>query len=1033
MKSIARFSVNYPVTILMIVLAVVLLGVISFQRLGMDLFPDMNNPRLYVTISAGERPPEEIERQFVEQIEALAVRQKNVIGVSSVCRTGSAEMTVEYAWETDMDDALLDLQKSLNSFSQNQNIDELSITQLDPNASPVLLLGFSNPEITDMDQLRRTAANYLRNEFIRQEGIADVRVLGGEEKEVIIETNQYMLSAFNLSSSTIASKIQAYNQTISGGTVVDWGTSYSIRGVASYETLDDIRNIIVAFTTVASGGTSASSGSISQRAPVYLHDVATVEMVNKTPDTIVHLNGQRCIALEIYKDAKYNTVNTVEAFNTALAGIKRSLPGYELTLIRNQGQFITSSVNEVEDSALYGILLAVLVLFVFLRRIGTTFVISIAIPISVIATFNLMYFNGLTLNIMTLGGLALGAGMLVDNAIVVMENIFRLIENGTPLVEAIVEGTGQVGGAITSSTLTTIVVFLPIVYLHGTAGELFRDQAWTVTFSLLASLVVALLVMPVLASKFLKRTVKSRSPISGIKLRGYRPVLAWFLSIRWLVILLSIVAMAGGALLIPIIGSEFLPKTDSSEFTVALTFPEGNTIERTNQAVQSIEAQIKEALGEHIATIYCLTGSLGASQQYSESSLNEANKASMYIVMKPDSLHVFSMNSVIPELNSILSEIPDLEAQVYQEQAAMNLALGSQTAPLVIDIKGEELDKIQVLTEQAMASIKNIEGVTNIETSFGEGRPEVNIVLDRARAGILGITLDQVNSAVSTLLKGTSAGEWQESGELRTLTVNLPKLNVNMIPDVQVGSSTKVPLSDVAHVEIVSSPKQIIRTNQSRVGRITAQITGKRSLDKIVGDITASLDSLSYPPRYTYEIGGEEQQRRESFGNLKFALLLSLVLVYMVLASQFESMLHPFIILLTIPLACVGSLVTFFILGMTMNIMAYIGIIMLAGIAVNDSIVLVDRINQLRREGEGVSEAILNAGEQRIRPILMTSLTTILGLVPLTFSFGEGASLRAPMAWAVIGGLTTSTLLTLVVIPCYYFVLARIDVLSRNK
>ncbi|MDW7679965.1 MAG: efflux RND transporter permease subunit, partial [bacterium] len=484
MRKLTEFSVRYPVTILMMVLAVILLGYISFQKLGIDLFPDLNNPKIFVEIKSGERPPEEIEKQFVESMESLAIRQKKVIQVSSVTRVGSAQLTVEYSWDADMDEAFLDLQKSLTSFSQNADIDELTITQHDPNAAPVMLLGLSHSQIDDMDDLRRIAENYLRNELVRLEGIAEVELLGKEEKEVVVETNQYLLEAYNLTSSIVASRIQSYNRNASGGSIVEMGKKYVIKGVGEFQSLENIGEVIVAYKQPESL-IPTQSESLTERVPVYLKDVANIHFENKDPENIVRVNQKRCLGLAVYKETRFNTVKAVNELQSALVNLRKALPGYELMIIQNQGEFISNAIKEVRQTLLIGVLLAVVVLFVFLRRIGTTFIISLAIPISVIATFNLMYFKGLTLNIMTLGGLALGAGMLVDNAIVVMENIFRNLESGMSLKEAAIQGAAQVGGAITASTITTIVVFLPIVYLHGAAGELFKDQAWTVAFSLL--------------------------------------------------------------------------------------------------------------------------------------------------------------------------------------------------------------------------------------------------------------------------------------------------------------------------------------------------------------------------------------------------------------------------------------------------------------------------------------------------------------------------------------------------------------------
>jgi hydrophobic/amphiphilic exporter-1 (mainly G- bacteria), HAE1 family len=1022
MKKLTQFSVNYPITILMFVLAVILLGYISFSKLGIDLLPDLNNPKIFVEIQAGERPPEEIEKQFVESIESLAIRQKKVTQVSSVTRVGSAQVTVEYTWDADMDEAFLDLQKTLTSFSQNSEIDELIITQHDPNAAPVMLLGLSHSKIEDMDELRKVAENYLRNELVRLEGIAEVELIGQEEKEVIIETNAYLLEAYNLTPSTIASRIQSYNRNASGGSIVEMGRKYIIKGIGEFQTIEDIGEVIVTYKQPEQTTGIIQSGSVADRIPVYLKEVGKIYLKNKDPENIVRINRTRCMGLAIYKETKFNTVQAVEDLLEALVTLRKALPGYELTVIQNQGEFITQAIDEVKQTALIGILLAVVILFIFLRRLGTTFIISLAIPISIIATFNLMYFKGLTLNIMTLGGLALGAGMLVDNAIVVMENIFRNLESGLSLKESAIVGTSQVGGAITASTITTIVVFLPIVYLHGAAGELFKDQAWTVAFSLLSSLIVAILVIPMLSTRILKNSSVNLAQPKSISFPRYSALLAKIINRRWLVIGLAAALVIISILLIPFVGSEFVPKTDLGEFAIELKLPEGTELKRTEKTVDNIENIAYELFSDNINTIYSKIGPTTDLTSNETSIFEDENTATMKIIL--NSKHSLTMEQIINGLSSVLEDIPDLETQFIQEQTALQSTLGTETAPIVVEVKGEDLDIIQGLTDQVKGQMLNMEDLFNVETTFDEGRPEVDLVLDRVNAGLYNIGINDVSSQLQDVLLGRNSGQWEHEGELKDITLRLPEIGVSQLEDlVIVNGDQKIRLNELVDIKISNAPKEINRRNQVRIGKVTAHLKTDKPFDHVVHQIEDKLIDIDFPADYKYEITGEEQKRKEAFDSLKFALILSIVLVYMVMASQFESLVHPFTILLTIPLAGVGAILIFFFLGKTLNIMAFIGMIMLAGIAVNDSIILVDAINQLKREGLSRIEAIIEAGQRRIRPIIMTSLTTILALLPLTFGFGEGAALRSPMALAVIGGLITSTILTLFVIPCVYSVL----------
>ncbi|MFC1693925.1 efflux RND transporter permease subunit, partial [Candidatus Latescibacterota bacterium] len=754
MKKITQFSVDYPITILMLVLAVLLLGFISFQRLGMDIFPDLNNPRLFIELNAGERPPEEIEQQYVKNIEAQAIRQKNAIQVSSISRVGSARIVVEYAWKTNMDEAFLDLQKSIAGFQQNSEIEELTVTQYDPNAAPVILLALSHPDITDMDELRKISESYLRNEFIRLEGIADVRLLGQEEKEVVIETDSYLLEAYDVTPSTIVSRISDYNRNVSGGSIVEMGQNYIIKGVGEFGSLDDIAQVIVAYKQPEESESQPATNT--ENVPVFLKEVADIRFSNKKPDNIVRLNQKRCMGLAVYKEMKYNTVSAVNEFMGTLEQARKALPGYELTIIQNQGEFITRAIDEVKQTALIGIVLAVIILFVFLRRIGATLIISLAIPISVIATFNLLYFSGLTLNIMTLGGLALGAGMLVDNAIVVMENIFRNLESGMSIKESSVTGTSQMAGAITAATLTTIVVFLPIVYLHGSAGELFKEQAWTVSFSLISSLFVAILVIPMLCTRFLKKAPAARYSRQSVRFPLYRAFLGHMLDFRWLVAGCAVAVIAGTIWLIPHVGSEFIPKTDQNVFTIELELPEGTELQRTENTVNNIENSIRELLGDDI-TMFSIAG---PSQEVSETSgmrFEDENTAAIKVILGKD--HVMHSPDIFARLSMELEGIPDLEARIIQEQGALELVLGIDSAPIVIEVQGEDMDVLQDLTDQVYQKALNIDDLYTVETGFDEGRPEIDVVIDRIRAGMYNIGIDAVNSQLQSHLMGTEAGQ----------------------------------------------------------------------------------------------------------------------------------------------------------------------------------------------------------------------------------------------------------------------------------
>ncbi len=1019
LKSITKFSVDYPVSVSMIILATLLLGYISFDKLGIDLFPDLNNPRLFIELKSGERPPEEIEEKFVDRIEALAIRQSGVSNVSSVSRVGVAQIEVEYSWDKNMDEAFLDLSKALSAFNQ-EDLDEINITQHDPNADPVMLVAFQHTETDDLNELRKVAENYVRNELIRLEGIADVEIDGAEELEVLIETNDYLLKSYNVDLSTISNRIQSFNQNVSGGSIVEMGRRYIVRGLSQLEQIHELENIIVRM------GQPDPSNS-GERMPVLLGDLATISLQPKDLENSVRLNGESCVGLSIYKEMRYNTVRAVEQLRLALEEMHKSLPGFTFTIVEDQGEFVSGAIREVRDSAICGIILAVFVLFIFLRRIGPTAIVSAAIPISIIATFALMYFADLTLNIMTLGGLALGAGMLVDNAIVVLENIFRNHEAGKSEREAAIIGTSQVGGAIIASTLTTIVVFIPIVYMHGAAGELFKEQAFTVAFSLLCSLVVAILIIPMLYTRiYRKKSPFTRKEKKSIQFTRYGRFLDKILNYKAWILLGALLLIASGWLMLQQLGSEFMPKTDTREFYIDLRMPEGTRLERTAGAVESVENLVRELAPGEVELVYSEIGPTSGLSTGGKDVFDDQNMATLKVKLIRDG--EIPASSLIQTLTNFYADNSNIEMIGRQEETALRSILGTDEAPLVVELIGTDMDVLEDLSDVVIRELNEIEGLQNISSSIEGGAPEVDIRIDRYRAGLMNIDVNTLINRVSEKLQGTNAGQMDIKGELKDITVKLEDLSLRELEVLTINvDNIEVLLREVAEINIGNSPREILHNNQNRIIRITADLDGNTPLDKMAGIIDIRLQSVEFPPEHNFRITGEEALRKETMSSLAFALLLSLILVYMVLASQFESLVHPFTILLTVPLSVVGAIGIFYLQGKALNIMAVIGIIMLVGIAVNDSIILVDAINQFRKSGMKLRQSIVAAGQRRIRPIIMTTLTTILALLPLTFGFGESASLRSPMAWAVIGGLVTSTLLTLVVIPCIYMLFGQME------
>ena len=1017
MRKIINFAVSNPVTISMVLLAVLLLGYISYDRLNVDLLPKMNSPRLFIEIEVGERPPEEIEKMFIENMEQTAMRQRDVTQVSAVIKAGSARITVEYVQNKDMDEAFLDLQKAMATFASNRDIQSLNITQHDPNAAPVMLISMSHNNITDMAELRKMAESYVRNELVRLEGVAEVALSGQEYSILTINTDIYKLRAFGLTVDEIASRIQQNNQTISGGRVSDIGLQYLVKSTTQFVNVSDFENLIVSYkaTTAATTGIMSAQARNIDRAPVYLHEVASVQFENSRPQNIVRLNGERCIGLSVYKEMQNNTVRVVDRVNKQLENIRQALPGYDFKVITNQGTFINDAIGEVKNSAIIGLVLAVLMLFVFLRRVGTTLIVSVAIPVSIVATFNLMYFNGLTLNVMTLGGLALGGGMLIDNAIVVIESIFRNQELGKDRRESIITGTNEVSGAIIAATLTTIVVFLPIVYIHGASGQLFKDQAWTVAFSLISSLFVALLVIPMLYDKLtgLKNT---KIETKSLQINWYKRLLTSILKSRWLIIGLSALLLAGMLLLLPFMGTEFLPRSGSQTFSISVKLPEGTRLERTDAVVQNLEYLIESISGDSLCIVYSHIGVGGSDSEVFEGE----HTATMKVILSKSS--PVPPDIVRERFVEATNNIEGLELTFKQDDNTLGSLFGDEIEPIVVEVKGESLDEIAAITDEVLLRLETIDGIYNIKSAIADGAPELTVSINRTMAGINNISIQTVISQIQQQLQGRDVGKMEYKGEMRDIQIKTPDIRLRDLQDIVIRSGTQeFLLREIATIESSLAPKEIFRRNQSRINKIVADKEPDKSLDKVAQQIRQSVSDIKLLNNYSITVTGEEEKRQESMQTLIWALILSIILVYMVLASQFESLLHPFTILLTIPLGLMGSVLIFIITGTTINIMGVIGIILLAGIAVNNSIILVVRFNQLKTEMP-LMDAIVQAGHQRIRPILMTSLTTILALLPMSLNIGEGAALRSSMALAVIGGLVTSTLMSLVVIPCVYYV-----------
>jgi hydrophobic/amphiphilic exporter-1 (mainly G- bacteria), HAE1 family len=1013
---ISDISIKRPVTTTMLVLLVVLLGFISYNEVSIDLFPDMVYPGAAVISQYQGVGPEEIENMVTKPLEGAISTVSNINNLSSTSSKGQSIILAEFNWGTDMDMATMDMRERIDLVKDilPDDVEKPIIVKFDPSMMPILYLGVS----ADMSlaDLKKYIETNVSPGLERIEGVAAVNLSGGKEREILVTIDQTKLNNYNLSFSNIINTLMMENVNISGGNVKRGNSDILIRVTGKFKDINEIKKLLIPGPT----------GTIP------LENIAEVRDTFKELNSITRLDGKPSMGLTIQKQTDANTVEVSRKVNEELKKIiGHSKDSLLITPIMDQARYIEKTITNVGRNAILGGILSVIILLIFLRNIRSTLIIATAIPISVITTFMLIYFGNLTINMMTLGGLALGIGMLVDNSIVVLENIFRYNSEGYGLIDSARKGSQEVGMAITASTITTAVVFLPVVFVGGLASQLFKELALTVTFSLLASLIVSLTLIPVMASKILK--VKSREKeksgfIDSLKI-FYKNSLEWSLSHRYLVIVLSLLVLIGSIFLVPMIGTEFIPEMDTGEFIITANLPLGTSLEETDDTAKLIEEELLK-----LDEIESLLTSIGSSDtMYGGGGSTEV--ASFQVKLKNLKERKRSTNEIIEELRNCL-RFPDAEISIDTQGIGLGMIGGG--SPVSLTIKGDDLNVLEEKTIEIKNIMANIEGLREIEDTISEGRPEMHISINRTLASEFGLMLSQIGSVIKTAVKGTIASRYEVGGEEYDISVRLNKEEVDtieQIKDLLIPSPTgaRVPLRRIADFSIEKGPRSILRENQVRYVNISADIYNidlGNAMNKIKEQIEGNI---KLPPGYQLEYTGQYREMEDAFWDLFMAFLLAIVLVYMVMASQFESLLHPFVVMFTVPMAVIGVILGLFITGKTLSVVAIIGIIMLAGIVVNNAIVLVDYINTLRKKGRTIHDAILEAGPVRLRPILMTALTTILGLFPLALGIGEGSEVQSPMAIVVIGGLSAATLLTLYLVPVLYSIFTELSGKISNK
>ncbi len=1051
-------SLQRPVTVFMVTAGLVVFGLVAASRLSVDLLPDISYPSLTVRTGLPDAAPSDVEQFVTRPVEEGVGVVPGLVRMHSVSHPGQSEVTMEFGSGTRMDLASLGVREKLDLVALPSEAKRPAILRFDPSLDPILryrLAGGGN-----LQRLRRIAERTLKTDLEGAPGVAAVRVAGGEEEEIHVEVDAQRLASAGLSLTDVTRRLGQENINLAGGSLTEGRSEYLVRVANQFLTPEEMGGIVLV---------SRPDGAVR------LADVATVSRGAKERELVTRVNRDEAVEIAIYKEGD---ANTVAVARTVKARMKRiPLPaGMTLLTVADQSRFIEQSVRDVVNSALIGGLLAVLVIFAFLRDLRSTVIISLSIPLSVFATFIAMYRMGLSLNLMSLGGLALGVGMLVDDSIVVLESIFRFRQEGHDARSAASRGTGLVAMAITASTLTTVVVFLPLVFVEGVAGQLIRDQALTVSFSLMASLIVALIVVPTIAALGGggRHDVPVADPDATLvetpKRRGrWSAVIAWTLfavlfvprmivrATRWLgpvlrpwvrrlfypveagydalervyprivrsalghprrvlsVATLALAAAVTAGLLLP---RNLFPSFAQGEFHFNLRLPEGTALHVTDETLERLARTIEH--DPHVRFAYTTAGQTDLSDFAGGS--REPNRGQLAVVLKPGSPGE-AEEGIAARLRASMNEMPGLSYEFGRPQ------LLTFKSPVEVEVYAYDLDTLRTLASQVARRVADIRGVEDVESSMRFGDPEVRISFDRERLAALHLDPVSASRLVRNAVQGEAATQFSDVDrklDVRVRATEDQRSQVAQLANLEVGRNADrpVPLASVALVSVERGPGEIRRIAQQRAAVVSANLKG-RDLASASRDILASLDGLALPPGARVTLAGQNRELGDSFASIRFALLLAVFLVYLVMASQFESLLHPFVIMFTLPLGVIGVVLTLVLTHNAVSVMVLIGLLVLSGIVVKNAIIMVDYTNRLRAEGRPKREALITAGTVRLRPILMTTLTTVLGLLPMSLGIGEGSEVGAPLAMTIMGGLSFATLLTLVVIPVVYATLDR--------
>ena len=1029
-ESCAGVAVRRPIAVCATAVAVALVGIFSLGELPIDLLPDIKTPSVVVAVNAGDRPPEEMQRLYGERLENLVLSVSGVRSVEQVARTGRLVATVHLDWESDLDNAVIDIGSALSGLSGDPQIDYVTIRRFDPSQEPILTLGMlakeeGNPDLIGLRQIaRRQIATALET----LPGVAEVRVVGGRKREISVHFDEFRAAEFGITLGQILSRIRAENQEFSPGVIEDQGQIFTIRGRTRYVDIDDIENVVVQFLTPQGGGA---------RIAVRVRDVADVVESEQEHDHVVLVNGREGVGLSVYKEAGANTVTVSNTIKEALAGAIEDLPGVDVHEISDNATLVVEALDDLRLAAGLGIALAVLILAIFLRSVGATFIVSAAVPVSILAAIFCMSFSDHSLNIITLGGLALGAGMLVDNAIVVVESMYRRIRLGDTPAEAAKKGTGLVAGAITASTLTTCVVFIPVFFVEGLAARLIDGIAFTVVISLVASLFVAIFLIPALGRWFLSpakvddhgAVVPERVPLSR---RAVEKIVRGFLRVPFLIVVLSAGIVSGAVWQLLKLGTELLPPSDPKQFSIRYIGQSGQRVEATTNVISGLESSIRESVPEYVAATLAEVGRLPDDERTIRREAAEENTARLTVRITDESPPV---NAYANALRDELDQIPNADVEWELNRSALSEVLDSGDAPVVVEIAGSTLYDIREVTESVQSKMLELDELWNVRSSFEGGPPELRVKLNRSMADALQIRVQTVADVIQASLEGQEITRLAVGDEEYPIMLQIDKPTREELKNVSFTTSSgiKVTIGEVTEFEEVTGAREILRKNQRLTSQITALVNDDYTLPQAIAAVDSILQQQPLTLGMTAQLGGAEQERATTFRELQLAAILAFILVLMVLAGTFESLLQPITILYAIPLALVGVAVALVPMGNPLGVMSMLGLIVLSGVAVNDAVLLIVTAKQLMQDGKDRVTALSEAAGIRLRPITMTTLTTALALTPLLFGGGEGSVLRQPMALTIIGGLVASTIGSLFILPCLYLTFDKFTDLFRRK